>query len=123
MAECILILLYCGERPPVRKTLDTGTFFCPVCVKNQPFKKKELWTYCHMYWIPLVPGGHLVDYVKYSICKSRFDPGVLDHGPKDVQTALNTAMLRAMIRIMAADGNVEENEVEMICKILPVQMS
>ena len=116
MAECIIILLYCGERP-VRKTKQTGTFFCPVCVTNQPFKKKELWTYCHMYWIPLIPENHVVDYVKCSGCKSRLDPKVLENGPKDAQAALNTAMLRAMIRIMMADGAMEDNEVDMICKI------
>lgn len=114
------IPIICGETA-VRHTKEKGIFYCPECEETQCYKKKELWKYYHLYFIPLIPGEIMVTYVKCKKCKSRFEMAVLETQATGVirclQTLWQKAMLRVMIRVMMADGRVVEGEITMIRKI------
>lgn len=117
MADCICRCLPCGEHF-VRKVQATGTFFCPVCMGKQRYEIKRLWSYCQICYIPLVcQEKYWVDYVKCNTCRNKFAPAILKCGPKDIQTAVNTIILKVMVKAMIANGKIEKNEVKTICRI------
>lgn len=120
MADLILILLWCGERT-VKLTTEEGTFFCPKCQQRTPCKKKELWRYCHFYYIPVSPTEKVVDYVKCKLCNSRFELAVIesqDYKAKEEESILN----REENKKQAEPETVAPNEVAPV-KVKPEMIS
>ena len=108
-------------------TENTGSFFCPVCTSESKYKKKGLWVFVTLFWIPVLPCYRVTGYVKCSRCRSKFEPTVLEYSKavkakaredcqnRSILFALwQQAMLKVMIRVMLADGHVDEAEVASI---------
>jgi len=72
MADCIPI-----KKRNVSKTTHKGTFYCPHCDKMVPYRQKELWKYCHCYFIPVSPTEKMAEYVKCGACGMRYTLDVL----------------------------------------------
>ncbi len=62
------------------KVLREGTFFCPHCNTNRPYKLKRSGNYFSLFFIPLIrlQKGH--EFVECQVCKNRFEPSVLQSG-------------------------------------------
>ena len=105
----------------VKNLKGQGTFFCPVCQSGTRYKHYNLKKCAHVYFLPvadLSSGG--VNYIKCSRCQQKFTEDCLERSlenEQNLQTAMNLAMLKGMIRIMAADGKMEKDEFESICTI------
>jgi hypothetical protein len=60
------------------KTLSSGTFFCPNCNQIRPYKKKRPGYYFSLFFLPMLRVWKRNPVVECQVCKSRFDPRVLD---------------------------------------------
>lgn len=104
-------------------TKRTATFFCPQCKEVAPCKVKKLMHYYHLYFIPICC-NKVADYVKCSKCRTKFDPAVLSLlSPQQRSAAVVhalwiKAMLIVMIRVMLADGQIDDSEVSVVQKII-----
>ena len=63
-----------------QKELAEGTFYCPKCNDNRPYKKKRATRYFTLYFIPLFETKNLGEFVECQVCKTNFDPKVLEPG-------------------------------------------
>ncbi len=66
-----------------QKTVDKGTFFCPKCNDVRPYKRKRAGRYFTLYWIPIFRVHKLGEYIECQVCKSQFDPSILQAGSQD----------------------------------------
>ncbi len=64
------------------KSVDSGEFFCPNCQQRRPYDYKEVKRYFTLYFIPLIPMGHLGEYVECGWCNMQFKSEVLQYKPK-----------------------------------------
>ncbi len=60
------------------KTLSSGTFFCPRCDQMRPYKRKRPGYYFTLFFLPLIRIKKQQPFVECQVCKSRFDPKVLE---------------------------------------------
>ena len=106
----------------VKSTLDQGDFICPQCEQNRSYKHKKVTRFFTLYFIPLIPLGHAGEFVECQSCKGTFIPRVLDYSPENSQDAFlseyEKAMKHCMVLIMLADGEIDENEMIMVQKII-----
>jgi hypothetical protein len=84
-----------------------GTCFqCPVCQEEQSYKHKEIALHWHVWYIRLCLDCKLDEYIKCSKCENHFQVDILDWDHSKAKKALDNSILRAMIRIMMANGSV-----------------
>ena len=62
----------------VRITVEKGTFHCPACDQEEPFKHKDVELKGHWFWIPCGEGKDKHEYVKCCCCKNHFQTAVLN---------------------------------------------
>jgi zinc-ribbon family len=62
------------------KELSQGQFFCPKCKDERPYKHKRVSKYFTLYFIPLFEIQKLGEVVECQVCKSGFDPKILEPG-------------------------------------------
>lgn len=102
----------------VKSTMKEGTFVCPQCATNRPYKHKKVTKFFTLYFIPIIPLGHAGDYVECQSCKGTFVSRVLDYKPdqerNEFQSVYEKAMRHTMVMIMLADGEIDENEMIMV---------
>jgi hypothetical protein len=60
------------------KELSQGQFFCPKCNMLRPYKQKWVSKMFTPYFIPLFETRNLGEAVECQVCKSGFDPKVLE---------------------------------------------
>lgn len=75
----------------------------------------------HLYWIPLIPMGEPLEYVECTSCHSTWQPSVLDAAPADdtaVRDLLGAAILATAVSVAAADGQVDDAEVDVVCGVV-----
>ncbi len=60
------------------KTLSSGTFFCPHCNQLRPYKRKRPGFYFSLFFLPLIRIRKRQPFVECQVCKSRFDPKILE---------------------------------------------
>ena len=62
------------------KVVSEGMFFCPTCNTTRPYKRKSAARYFTLYFIPLFKTKKLGEFVECQVCKSAFDPKILEAG-------------------------------------------
>ncbi len=62
------------------KTLSSGTFFCPHCNQNRPYKLKRPGYYFSLFFLPLLRLWKRKPFVECQVCNTRFDPNILESG-------------------------------------------
>ena len=62
------------------KTISSGEFFCPNCNQNRPYQLKRPGYYFSLFFLPLIRIRRRSPFVECQVCKSRFDPKVLESG-------------------------------------------
>ncbi|MBK7010522.1 MAG: TerB family tellurite resistance protein [Saprospiraceae bacterium] len=106
----------------VKSTLKSGTFLCPQCAVEKPYKHIKVTKFFTLYFIPLIPLGSAGEYVECQTCKGTFVPRVLDYKPdtskEDFQAVYEEAMKYCMVSMMLADGEIDENEMLSVQKIV-----
>lgn len=72
-----------GTRPRQQVT-DRGKFFCPKCGDIRPYERKHLAHYFTLYFIPVFKTKDVGEVVECQVCKSQFDPRVLEAGSQSM---------------------------------------
>src|ERR671933_795509 len=52
--------------------IATGTFHCPVCGVDRPYRQRGPRAWFHAFWIPLVPLRRGAPFVECDVCRSRW---------------------------------------------------
>ena len=106
----------------VKFKIDEGTFMCPQCATERDYKHKKVRRFFTLYFIPLIPLDSLGDFVECQDCKGTFVSRVLEYQPSvgenQFQSEYEKAMRHSMIMMMLADGEIDENELDMVLKII-----
>lgn len=106
----------------VKSTMQAGDFMCPQCATTTPYKFKKVTRFFTLYFIPLIPLGKLGEYVECQTCKGTFVPRVLEYDPNkgrnEFQAVYEQAMRHSMVLIMLADGEIDDNEMALVLKIV-----
>ena len=105
----------------VPSTISKGQFNCPQCEVGRPYKLKKSTRYFTLYFIPIIPLGRLGEYVECGACKGTFIPNVLKRQKeqeRDVISEYEKAMRHSLIKMMLADGHVDDNEKEVIVDVV-----
>ncbi len=65
------------------KALGRGTFFCPHCNQVRPYKLERAGNYFTLFFIPLFRIQKRGEFVECQVCRSRYDPHILDNNSQD----------------------------------------
>lgn len=118
----MLIFVIFGTRG-VTSTADRGWFHCPQCGGRQAFARKKVRRFFTLFFVPLIPLDRVGGYVECAMCSGTFDPTVLDHDPdataREFEALYKMCVRELMVRMLLADGRVEESELEVIARAYP----
>ncbi len=106
------------------KTLSSGTFFCPHCNQIRPYKRTRPGYYFSLFFLPVIRVWKRSQFVECQVCKSRFDPKVLDsdsQGTFQLVASTRYALLhgtspneaRSQLISEGIDANVADRLIEM----------
>lgn len=102
----------------VGSTVQTGTFFCPVCQQQTNYKRITNRNFAHIFFIPLFPIGGSEEYVECQRCGTPFGIEVLDQPSQEEKSPplgdYNTLVLACMELVAAVDASVSPDEVQTI---------
>lgn len=106
----------------VRSTKATGNFNCPQCEADRGYRHRKVTQFFTLYFIPLIPLGNRGEYVECNHCKGTFVTRVLDNtaaaDKKEFMAMYEQAMRHVMVKIMLADGIIDNNEKVMVLSII-----
>ena len=96
-------------------TKQQGTFYCPRCGPNHPFKHKNVRRFFTLYFIPVIPLDQLGEYVECNTCQGTYNVEILDYHPEadgvQIEALFMVAMKQVMIAMLLADGVIDDDEV------------
>lgn len=105
----------------VGSTVQTGTFFCPVCQQQTNYKQITNRNYAHLFFIPIFPIGGSEEYVECQRCGTPFGIEVLSRQPRPEQGpslgGYNELALACMELVAAADAAISTREVQTIAQL------
>ncbi len=106
----------------VNSTMSEGQFNCPQCETDRNYKHKKVRRFFTLYFIPLIPMGKIGEFVECQSCKGTFIPKVLDYkksaSADQFLSEYEKAMKHSMVLIMLADGEIDDNEMVTVQKIV-----
>jgi len=106
----------------IKSTIKEGNFNCPQCESSVPYRHRKVNKFFTLYFIPLIPLGSAGEYVECKHCKGTFVPRVLNYSNENTKdqflSQYEKAMKHCMVLIMLADGEIDENEMLMVQKII-----
>ncbi len=104
----------------VKSTIEKGSFQCPQCNNTQEYRHRKVTNFFTLYFIPLIPLGSAGEYVECTNCKGTFIPRILEQGAQndDFMALYEVAMRQSMVKMMLADGVIDENEKEVVLNII-----
>ena len=59
------------------KKTGSGTFPCPYCKTDAPYRKYKIWRFLALYFIPIIPLGSRGEFVCCSQCGVKYPADVL----------------------------------------------
>jgi tellurite resistance protein len=111
-------LIFGTEPNPIR--VARGVFHCLQCMRQCPFQRTNVKRTLSILTVR-VPLGSYGEYVECETCQGTFRPEALayDAGEKTrtVMAEYQRAMLRILALMVAADGTIQEPEIEMVQQI------
>ena len=105
----------------VKSTIKSGNFYCPQCETEKPYRHRKVTKFFTLYFIPLIPLGSAGEYVECGQCKGTFIPRVLTSGSsnnEEFMAVYEKAIRHSMVKIMLADGIIDENEKIIVRQII-----
>ncbi len=107
-------MIFFGTRG-VTYSKASGSFHCPQCGANTPYKHRRVRRFFTLYFIPMIPLDLLGEYVECQKCKGTYKEEVLKHDPAADQAAFDAefhqAIRRVMVMMILADGSVDDAEI------------
>lgn len=98
-----------------------GAFYCPNCGPEQDFKHKRVRRFFTLYFIPVLPLDLLGEYVECARCRGTYHKDVLTFDPSaadaEFEAEFHGAIRRVMIKMMMADGVIDDEEITTITAI------
>jgi len=105
----------------ITSTKDKGETHCPACQGAEPYQHKKVRRFFTLYFIPLIPLKTVSEYVECQSCKGTFNTEILNYDPEKEQREFAAEFHRGvkgiMVRMMLADGVIDDNEVQTVCRI------
>ena len=105
----------------VTYSAGNGHFHCPSCRAKVPYGHKRVRRFFTLYFIPVIPLDMLGEYIECRQCRDTYRTEVLDYDPEagaaEFEAEFHRAVKRVMVNMMLADGEVRDDEVEMIRNI------
>ena len=102
-------------------TIDRGEFHCPTCGQKRRYERKEVRKMGTAYFVPVVSMGTMGEYVECTHCGDAFDTRVLSYHPEldeeQFAAVYRAVMLKVMVAMAEADGEIHPNEIKRICSI------
>jgi hypothetical protein len=71
------VLLVFGVRH-LAAVVATGLFHCPSCGGDRQYVLRRPRAWIHVFWIPVIPLGAGEEHVECEVCRTRYEPSVLD---------------------------------------------
>jgi uncharacterized tellurite resistance protein B-like protein len=105
----------------VNSTIKSGDFHCPQCNRSEAYRHIKVTNFFTLYFIPLIPLGNAGEYVECSICKGTFVTRVLEEtssNKEEFMAIYEKAIRHSMVKIMLADGIIDENEKNQVISII-----
>jgi uncharacterized tellurite resistance protein B-like protein len=104
----------------ITSTISEGDFHCPQCNNSQNYRHREVQKYFTLYFIPIIPLGSAGEYVECRNCKGTFVPRILEQGAQNAEfmALYEEAMRHSMIKMMLADGVIDDNEKRLVIEII-----
>jgi tellurite resistance protein len=100
---------------------ENGFFFCPQCGPQAEYVKKRVRRHATLFFVPTVPMEKGKEYVECKRCQATFRPQVLHYDPETEamawQAEFHRAILKVMVLMMLADGDIERAEVDLLQRI------
>lgn len=96
-----------------------GTFFCPFCKADTPYRYITVRRTIRLAGLNLVPLRRAAEYVECRNCNGTFIPEVLEPDARTwhLKPIQLQAALRVMLLMMLADGVMEDSEVQRISEV------
>jgi tellurite resistance protein len=95
-------------------TLRDGTFFCPNCRQQRPYKQKKKRQFLTVYFIPLIPLQAVGEFIQCQQCRQQFEPAAASLTEEDYQAARRRAALesirRVLVLFLATEDTVTDRE-------------
>ena len=104
----------------VTSTVKEGVFHCPQCNNKQNYRHRKVRKFFTLYFIPLIPLESAGEYVECRTCKGTFIPRVIEQGSQndEFMAIYEEVMRQSMIKMMLADGVIDENEKRIVLDII-----
>ena|ERR1700690_1537429 len=67
-----------------QQQISEGHFFCQSCNNIRPYKWQRAASYFTLFFIPLIKTKTLADYVECQVCKSYYEPNILEAGSQQM---------------------------------------
>lgn len=101
-------------------TKEGGMFHCPSCKSSQGYRFRAVRRFFTLFFIPLIPLDKVGEYIECDKCSGTFVPRVLEQVlPDDKFKAYYEEVMQiTLIKMMLADGKVENTEKYMVMSIL-----
>ena len=99
-----------------------GSFHCPQCRAAQGYRHRRVRRFFHIFFVPLIPLTLAGEYVECGECKGTYQMEVLETDRKPAasprMTEAQRGVRRILVMMMAADGRIEESEIQAIVQYL-----
>ena len=92
-------------------TRDKGTFYCPRCRDDVPFRARHVRRFLTVYFIPLIPLDKMEEYVECLKCKNRFPREALTHNREQATRAFHGYVRHTLALLAAADDEISAAEI------------
>jgi uncharacterized tellurite resistance protein B-like protein len=99
-------------------TKSKGTFHCPQCTKELPYRHRTVRNFFTVYFIPLIPLNLESEYVECGQCRGKFEPSVVDVTAEEFvakqKQAAYELIRRGLVTILVLDDIVSDEELDVI---------
>ena len=105
----------------IKSTIKSGSFYCPQCESNKPYRHQKVTTFFTIYFVPLIPLKSAGEFVECNHCKGTFIPRILtskNTKNEEFLAIYQKTIKHAMILIMLADGVIDNNEKKVVLDII-----
>lgn len=92
-------------------TRDKGTFYCPRCRAEVPYRGRHVRRFLTLYFIPLIPLDKMEEYIECLQCKNRFPRETLSYNREQAIRTFHGYVRRALALLAAADAEITPQEI------------
>lgn len=110
---CLILFGWRG----VEQVTAAGRFHCPTCNQDSPYSDKSVRRWFTLFFIPVIPLDRLGAYVECQVCRTAYNPAVLNAYPSEAEATMfratiSEAVRRLLVGIAWADGRIDSRETD-----------